>query len=79
MPGARVRMRTKKMLTQPSCLCDIVLIIPYKYHYNLGQVLTKGNYASSCLLVTRNTFQYVVRKGFLENSFRVKCERWIGE
>lgn len=74
MPGARVRMRRKKMLTQP-----IVLIIPYKYHYNLGQVLTKGNYASSCMLVTRSTFQYVVRKGFLENSFRVKCERWIGE
>lgn len=74
MPGARVRMRRKKMLTQP-----IVLIIPYKYHYNLGQVLTKGNHASSCMLVTRSTFQYVVRKGFLENSFRVKCERWIGE
>ena len=73
-------MRRKKMLTEPSCLCDTVLIIPYKYHYNLGQVLIKGNYAGSCMLVTRKKFQYVVRKAFLEeNSFKVKCERWVGE
>ena len=79
MPGARVRMRRKEMLPQPSCLCDIVLFIPHKYHYNLCQVLTKGNCAASCMLVARNTFQYVVRKAFLENSFKVKCERRVGE
>ena len=56
------------MLIQPSCLHDIVLIIPYKYHYNLGQVLTKGKYTGSWVPVARNIFQYAVRKAFLEET-----------